>query len=350
MILILPELQIPILVLLLLGLSIGVLSGFTGVGGGFIVTPALIVLGMPVELAVGTSLVWVFLNSLVGSIVHRKHGNADIKLALYMALPSLLGVEAGVQLAGSARRAGFQDVAILSVSILLMIFIGIYTLIESIKRKADLDRKPEDRLPDSSQSTALANRLQAIRLPPLVKFKRAGVKLSIWIVLLLGFLIGVVTGFLGVGGGFVIVPAMIYLLGIPSVLAVGTSTIQIVLSSFYGGARYVLIGDVSLPVALVLLSASLLGVLFGASVTKCVRGVTVRLVLGLSIVIVCAGSIFKLAWFVFGSSVPALQILATIITFGGMLLSTIAVVVLNWTVQRIKKGKRVPRSFESLLK
>lgn len=350
MITIFPGLEIHILILLLLGLSIGVLSGFTGVGGGFVVTPALIILGMPVDLAVGTSLVWVFLNSMAGAIIHRKHGNVDIKLGLFMAMPSLVGVEAGVRLSGIMRHAGVQDLAILSVSILLMIFIGVFTLKESLQRKTELDRTPEYNPLVSHPQTTFAGRLHAFRMPPLVYFKRSGILVSIWIILLLGFLIGVVTGFLGIGGGFIIVPALIYLLGIPSVLAVGSSSMQILLSSLYGGARYVSSGAVSLPVVLAILSTSIPGVLFGASVTKNIRGVTVRLILGMTIVIVCAGSIFKLGWLMPGQSVPILQTLATCTTFGGMLFSMITVIILKLMAWRSRMGRRIPGWFESLLR
>ncbi len=317
-------------------------------GGGFIVTPALIVMGMPVNLAVGTSLFWVFFNSLMAAIIHRKHGNSDSKLGISIAIPSLIGVEAGIQLALYIHKLGVQDVAILSVSILLMIFIGAYTIIESLKRKAYLDQIGEERHLVSYQPTAFARKMRGIHIPPLVHFNRCGLTLSLWSILVLGFLIGVTTGFIGTGGGFIIMPGFVYLLGIPAVLAVGTSTVPIMLSSFYGGARYLLSGNVVIPIALVILSASLPGVFYGASVTKYVRGVTVRMVLGMTIMIVCAGSIFKLTWIVLDEEIPLLHIMANIITFGGMFLMLSSIVILNGIARKHKMGKRIPRWSESL--
>jgi uncharacterized membrane protein YfcA len=90
-------------------LSVGVLGGFTGVGGGFVVTPALIILGVPADLAVGTSLFWVFLNSLAGSIIHRNRGNADVKLGICLALTALFGVEAGIR--QPAKKRGWLKAA-----------------------------------------------------------------------------------------------------------------------------------------------------------------------------------------------------------------------------------------------
>jgi hypothetical protein len=341
-------LEIHIAELLLLGLSIGVLSGFTGVGGGFIVTPALIVIGIPVNLAVGTSLVWVFFNSLTGAIIHRNYGNSDIELGIVMALPSLMGVEAGIQLALYMHKVGVQDVAILSVSILLMIFIGSYTIIESLKRKAYLDQIGEERYLVSYQPTSFARRLKEIHIPPMVHFNRSGITISLWIILVLGFLVGVTTGFIGTGGGFIIMPAFVYLMGIPAVLAVGTSTVPIMVSSLYGGARYFLSGNVIIPIALVILSASLPGVFYGASVTKYVRGVTVRMVLGMTIMIVCGGSIFKLAWIILDEAIPLLHMLANIITYGGLFLVLSSIVILNRFSRQYKMGKRIPRWSESL--
>lgn len=343
-----PGLELHVITLLLLGLSIGVLSGFTGVGGGFFVTPALIVMGLPVPLAVGTSLFWVFFNSLAGSIIHRNHGNSDIKLGIYIALPSLLGVEAGIQLALYMRTLGVQDVAILSVSIGLMTFIGVYTIIESLKRKDYLDQIGEERHLVSYSPTASARKLQGIQLPPLVHFNRSGITVSLWIILILDFLIGMSTGFVGTGGGFIVVPALVYLMGIPAVLAVGTSTMPVVLSSLYGAGRYLLSGDVVIVVALVILSTSIPGVLYGASVMKYVRGVAIRMVLGMTILIVSAGAILKLGWFVFDETLPILQSLANIVTIGGMLFSMVTVVLLKSVSRRYRMGKRIPLWSESL--
>ena len=305
-------------------------------------------MGVPVTLAVGTSLFWVFFNSMAGAIIHRNHGNSDIKLGIYIALPSLIGVEAGIQLALYMRSLGVQEVAILCVSIGLMTFIGAYTIIESLKRKDYLDQIGDERNVVSYLPTASARKLQGIQLPPLVHFNRSGITVSLWIILIMGFLIGVSTGFIGTGGGFIIVPALVYLMGIPAVLAVGTSTMPVVLSSLYGGGRYLLSGDVAIRIGLVILSTSIPGVIYGASVTKYVRGVAIRMVLGMTILIVSAGAILKLGWLVFDKTLPLLQSLAYIVTIGGMLFSMVTVVLLRFISRRYRMGKRIPLWSESL--
>jgi uncharacterized membrane protein YfcA len=348
MITIIHGLEIHIITLLLLGLSVGVISGFTGVGGGFIVTPALIVMGLPAELAVGTSLFWAFLNALVGLITHRNYGNTDIKLGIAMAIPSLLGVEAGVRLTKNLRCAGLQDLAILSVSIILMILVGSYTLIESIRRKAFLDQLDGDRQMVPFQLTVLAKKFQTLRIPPMVVFKRSKITISIWIILALGFIIGMTVGLTGTGAGFITVPALIYLIGIPAPIAVGSNLLQVLLSYSYGSLRYFATGNIGIPVALAILSTSLFGVIYGASVTRYVRGVTVRLVLGITITIVCSGSVFKLLGLVFTKNFQWLGILANIIIFTGMGLVMLLVFALNVLARRYIAGKRIPRQLESL--
>lgn len=344
-----PGFNINLVLLPLLGAGMGILSGFTGVGGGFVVTPALIILGMPANLAVGTSLFWVFLNALAGTVIHRNHGNTDIKLGISLSIPALCGVEVGVRLADHMRRVGMQDVAILSVSILLMIFIGTYTLIESLKRKVTLDQTEEGTELVSHQPTALARRLQAVNIPPKIQFARSGMSISLWIILILGFLIGIVTGFIGVGGGFIIVPVLTYLVGIPAILAVGSSSVSVVISSLYGGGRYLLEGNVVILLALILLSTSIPGVIFGASATRLVRGISVRLVLGMMTTIVCIGSIMKLIWFLLDQRISLLEILAASVTFAGVSLSVGIVILLRWCAWRQGKNKPIPGLLSSLI-
>jgi hypothetical protein len=231
-----------------------------------------------------------------------------------------------------------------------MVFIGVYTLVESLKRKTAIDQTEEGKELTFHQTTMLAHRLQAVNLPPRVKFPRSGLTISIWIILALGFLIGIITGFVGVGGGFMIVPALTYVVGAPVILAVGSSTVHVVISSFYGGGRYLLSGDVAIPIALVLLSTSLPGVLFGASATRHARGVAIKLVLGLIITIVCMGSIIKLTWFLFAKAVPFLEISANIVTFTGITLSVLIVTLLQWGAGRREKGKPIPGALTSLFR
>jgi uncharacterized protein len=348
MITIYPGLEIHLITLLLLGISVGVLSGFTGAGGGFIVTPALIVMGFPAELAVGTSLFWAFLNSLVGLLTHRSFGHTDLKLGISITIPSLLGVEAGALLAISLRSMGLQDIAILSVSIFLMIIVGSYTLFESINRKADLDQMGDDLRKVPFHQTALARKMQAIKVPPLVFFKQSRVTVSIWIILVLGFIIGVTVGFTGTGAGFITVPALIYMIGIPAPVAIGSNLLQVVLSYSYGSMRYLFTGNVEIPVALAVLSTSIFGVIYGASATKYVRGVAVRLVLGTTIAIVCAGSMLKLLWLILNQNFHWLDGMANIIIFAGMGVVMLLVVILNIIARQYANGKQIPQQFESL--
>ncbi len=122
------EINLPLLILL--GFSVGTISGFAGVGGGFLMTPALMILGFPAQFAVGTSLIWVMCNSIVGTIRHRQHGNVDVKLGLIITSASMFGVEIGVRALNWVKNLGLAEAAVLAVSMIVLLAIGGYTLSE----------------------------------------------------------------------------------------------------------------------------------------------------------------------------------------------------------------------------
>ena len=134
----LPGVDINIALLISVGLGAGVLSGFAGVGGAFIVTPALIVLGFPANLAVGTSMAWIMGNSIIGMLTHRKIGNVDMKFGVIMIVAAMCGTETGVRILNSITESGTADQIVLTISISLLVIVGSYTLIEAIRRKSIL--------------------------------------------------------------------------------------------------------------------------------------------------------------------------------------------------------------------
>jgi len=132
-------LEINIFLLVFLGLAVGIVSGFIGVGGGFLITPALIIVGFPASFAVGTSLAWVTGSALMGTLRHRQLGNIDLGLGICMIVGTMCGVEGGVRILNQVKEIGLAEHAVLSTSIGILLVIGIYTLREANKRKAALD-------------------------------------------------------------------------------------------------------------------------------------------------------------------------------------------------------------------
>jgi len=190
-----PGIDINIFLLVFIGLGAGILSGFAGVGGAFIMTPALIILGFPANLAVGTSLAWVMGNAIIGALRHRKLGNVDMKLGLVLMVAAMGGMEVGVRILNWSRNAGMADAVVLSISICMLLIVGIYTLSESLRRKRHLDRMLEKgERPPALRATYLSQKLQGINIPPMLYFAKSGITISLWIILSVGFAIGMLSG------------------------------------------------------------------------------------------------------------------------------------------------------------
>lgn len=238
------------------GLLIGILFGFFGMGGSFLVTPALLVFGYPAKVAVGSGLAFVFGTSVIGALRHRDLGQVDYKLATVMIVGMTAGIELGKRVVLFLDRTGAADLIISVAYVGLLATVGLVTLRDSMRGSGNDDG-------------ALARRVQAIRIPPMVSFA-GGVTVSVWITLGIGLVIGALSGLLGVGGGFLLMPAMVYGLGIPAAVAVGTDILQITISGAFGAFVYAQSNAVNVPVVATLLLGSALGARIGAAATDLV--------------------------------------------------------------------------------
>jgi len=329
-----------IFLLIFIGLGAGILSGFAGVGGAFIVTPALIILGFPANFAVGTS-----------ALRHRKLGNVDMKLGVVLLVAAMGGMEVGVRLLNWARNIGLADEVVLSVSICMLLIVGIYTLSEGIARKRQLDKMlaKKEKLPPAMRATSLSRKLQDINIPPTLHFVKSGVTISLWIILAIGFFIGILAGLIGVGGGFIMVPSLVYLVGLPSFMAVGTDLFQIVFSAAYGSIRHTMSGNVIIFAAFIMVVASSIGVRFGVLVTRYARGVSLRCILGISLLLFAVGTILKLLSLLLDKATSGLEIGSLAVTFGGMGIIVIMIVALFIVALRYQRGRHIPNWMESLV-
>ncbi|MFD1635236.1 sulfite exporter TauE/SafE family protein, partial [Haloplanus ruber] len=240
------------------GLLIGTLFGFFGMGGSFLVTPALLVMGYPSTVAVGSGLAFVFGTSVIGALRHRDHGQVDYKLAVIMTVAMTLGIEGGKSVVFFLEATGMADLLINVAYVGLLAAVGLLTL-----RDAWSDAETTE------ASNDLADRVQSIHIPPMVTL-RGGVRVSATIIFGIGLVIGVLSGFLGVGGGFLLMPAMMYGLGVPAAIAVGTDILQITISGAFGAFTYARSGSVAVPVVAFLLIGSALGARIGAGATNLV--------------------------------------------------------------------------------
>ncbi|MCD2205237.1 sulfite exporter TauE/SafE family protein [Halobacterium sp. KA-6] len=238
------------------GLLIGILFGFFGMGGSFLVTPALLVMGYPSRVAVGSGLAFVFGTSVIGALRHRDHGHVDYKLAVIMTVAMTIGIEAGKRVVDALHASGNADLVISVAYVGLLATVGLFTLRDA-------------RASGTTTSVDLSERVQALEIPPMVTL-RGDVRVSASIIFGIGLVVGVLSGLLGVGGGFLLMPAMMYGLGVPAAIAVGTDILQITISGAFGAFAYVRDGFVAIPVVATLLAGSALGARVGAGVSNLV--------------------------------------------------------------------------------
>ena len=348
---VLPGVDINVFLLIFIGLGAGILSGFAGIGGAFVVTSALVVLGFPASFAVGTSLVWVVGNSIMAALGHGKLGNVDVKLGIILLFASVGGVEVGVRVLNWVKDRGVADEAVLSIAICALLIVGSYTVIESFRRKRQLDRMHNngEESPLTVRRLSVAHKLQYLNIPPMIHFKKSGITMSFWLILTIGFLIGILAGIMGVGGGFIMVPTLVYVFGLQSFVAVGTSLFQIVFTAGYGSIRHTMSGNVVIFAAFIMVIASSIGVQYGVLVTRYVHGVSVRIILGVSILLIALGTILKLLDVLLGEAAAWLGAASTGVTFASLGLIVAMIVGLFIAAIRYRRGQSIPAWMVSLV-
>ncbi len=277
-----PGIDISIFVLFGLGAMVGVLGGFFGVGGGWIITPTLHILGMPMPYAVGTGLAYIMGMSLISVSKHRSANSVDSVLGIALGTTMIAGMLAGKSAVIRLEAAGVADPLIRALYIVLLFAIGLFMLRDGL-------RAPRGGGRDGAKGAvrergALCRRF---RMRPSVNLKKSGVTVSIWPLAVIGVVIGFFSGLLGAGGGFLLVPAMFYLIGTPTIVAVGTSLLCILLASPFGVAAYALEGRVNFPAAAVMLSGVLLAAPLGVRAAHAVRGAHLRFLY--AVMVLCGG-------------------------------------------------------------
>lgn len=245
------------------GLVIGILFGFFGMGGSFLVTPALLVIGYSAPVAVGSGLAFVFGTSVIGALRHRDHGQVSYTLAALMILGMALGIEVGTRVVFLLSELGSADFVISVVYVGLLGTVGLFVLRDARTEGTDVE------------TGRVAAEVRAIKLPPVMSLP-GGATVSAWIILGAGSGIGVLSGCLGVGGGFLLLPVMVYGFGIPTAIAAGTSILQISVSGAFGTFVYAQSNAVDIPVVAALLVGSALGARIGAGATRLVNEADIK--------------------------------------------------------------------------
>jgi len=268
----------------IIGFLIGILGGFFGVGGSFIAGPALRAVGMDWNFAVGTDLAHIVGKSVVAVRRHRALGNVDLKLGLIMALGTIAGAEVGAQLIQMLKRAGNVNLVVSIVSIVVYCGISGFMIWET--RKTLMSQKGQSQRglvkgprskEDHSAFGPVTRAIQQLKILPMVALPTSGIKaISLWLILLVAFVGGLFSGFLGGGAGYIRMPSMVYVLGIPTHLAVGTDLFEIIISASYGTFTHAVKGNVDILIALVMNTGAAIGAQIGAISTQYFVGPKIR--------------------------------------------------------------------------
>lgn len=279
--------------LILLGFTVGVIGGFFGVGGAFMVTPALNVFGFPMAYAIGTDMAHIAGKSIVSTFKHRKFGNVDMKLALLMIIGTVIGIELGATLILFLEKIGRIGPIVRVTYMCLLFGLGAFMLYEymtGMRRAAK--QAAADPHHDAGKSK-LALWMQGIKLRPVVYLKVSGFSISVWVIIGMGLATGFLAGFLGVGGGFIRMPALMYVIGAPTKVAVGTDLFEVMVTGAYGAFSYALKGRVELMAAVIMLVGAALGAQLGATATLYARGTIIRLYFAITMLAGGTSVVFK---------------------------------------------------------
>ncbi len=282
------EMSVNAFLLLGMGGGIGFLSGLFGVGGGFLMTPLLIFIGIPPAVAVGTEANQIVAASVSGVLAHWRRGNVDIKMGLVLLLGGFAGSTLGVMLFSFLRGLGQIDLVISLSYVIFLGIIGALMLYESARTIRRRKTAP-------GQRRKLHQHTWVHGLPLKMRFRRSKLYISALLPFTVGFVVGVLAAIMGVGGGFVMVPAMIYLLGMPTNVVIGTSLFQIIfVTANVTFLQAYANQTVDVVLSLILLSGAVIGAQFGARAGAKLHGEELRGLLALMVLAVCGKLFFDL--------------------------------------------------------
>ena len=276
------EMNVNILLIIFLGIMVGGLTGLFGVGGGFLMTPLLIFLGIPPTVAVGTEAPHVLASSLSGAIAHWRRKNVDIKMGIFLLTGGIAGSIVGVNLFKILREFGQIDVIIQFLFLIFLGLIGFSMLFESAKTTIKKYRTT------SLIRTKLHQHSWIHRLPFKMRFHRSKLYISTIPPVIIGFFVGMLSAMMGVGGGFIMIPAMVYILGMSTNVVVGTSLFQIIFvtanSTFF---QSYLNQTVDIVLASLMILGGVIGAQVGARLGSTFKAEYLRGVLAILVLAVC---------------------------------------------------------------
>ena len=277
------EMNINIFLIVFIGMLVGALSGLFGVGGGFLMTPLLIFLGIPPVVAVGSEAPHVLASSVSGVIAHWRKKNVDFKMGFFLLSGGIVGSTLGVNLFKLLKTYGQIDIVIQFLFLIFLGFIGISMAFESAKTTIKNYRTT------SAIRTKLHQHSWIHGLPFKLRFHRSKLYISAIPPILIGFFVGVLSAMMGVGGGFIMIPAMVYILGMSTNVVVGTSLFQIIFvtanSTFF---QSYLNQTVDIVLSSLMILGGVIGAQIGVRISSKLKAEYLRGILAILVLLVCA--------------------------------------------------------------
>jgi hypothetical protein len=308
-------------------------------GGSFLVTPALLVMGYEPDVAVGSGLAFVFGTSVIATLKHRDLGQVDYKLGVLMIAGTTAGIEAGKLGLERLQVLGLADGVVSVAYVGLLGAIGAFVTYNAVTGGGGGLSHDADAATDGGEDDvpAIAQTVQSYRVWPMISL-RGGVTVSLWMILLVAFATGLLSGFLGVGGGFIRMPALFYLVGVPVPVAVGTDLFEIVFSGGIGSFLYAQSGAVDLSIVVPLLAGSALGARLGAGATSLVDEDDIKVYFGVMLLLgALAVAVRQIGGYL---GVDVLDAVSLVIILGAALLVSGAVVLSS--VRELRRETSTP--------
>jgi hypothetical protein len=287
----LPIAEIPVdpFVVIIMGAAVGFLSGMFGVGGGFLMTPLLIFYGIPPAVAVGTEASQIVASSVSGVLAHLKRKTVDFQMGGFLVAGGAMGAVVGIMIFRALRETGKVELLISGSYVVFLGIIGSLMMLESVRtllRSPDQKRKRRKRRSPAWMAS----------LPFAMRFRASGLYISPIPPILLGFGVGVLAAIMGVGGGFIMVPAMLYILNMPTNVVVGTSLFQIIFVTAITTVLHAAANQtVDIVLALLLLTGGVIGAQLGVRAGVKLKAEQLRALLALIVLAVCARLLIGLA-------------------------------------------------------
>jgi len=282
----LPIAEVSVNVFLLLGLGglVGVLSGMFGVGGGFLITPLLFFVGIPPAVAVATSANQIVASSVSAVLAHLKRKTVDLRMGTVLLIGGLMGSGIGIIIFNYLRSLGQVDLLVNLCYVVFLGTVGGLMFVESLRALRRSRRAPVPGAPRKKRE----HKAWIYGLPFKMRFRTSGLYISVIPPILVGMSVGVLAAIMGVGGGFIMVPAMIYLLNMPTKVVIGTSLFQIIFVTAFTTLLHAVTNQtVDLLLALALLLGGVIGAQFGTSIGARMKAEQLRILLALLVLAVC---------------------------------------------------------------